>query len=660
MTVKADPWLTAVLHRLALRPDALLTLALDPDDLLLTEPFLMALREMGVGLLTLDLRRPFPFRHTYEAEYRSRWDAGESPRLLVRVPSTDPNDFPYDLLDRVGGRGAVRGLSLVGFFPHLAYPVLRDLATHDPPMIARLHSHYQAHPPDRRLGPKQTCWYLLERIYDVSSHEIRAPADLVRYLLRRHRQEHHPPPSLDAVLLEWWRQEPTLASLPLEELLQRPPALYRCLEAAWPDYLAGQELPVQQEQATYEAALASVFEDRDVQAYVDTLFLEGRLRPARLREPAPVYGWVKAGTAFDEADYRAGRLRRLLDHLEESLPGERDDYRSWLSFAPRWAEAVRLRGQVVLASEESKRFDVFHDYVEDRFASWLESRYAALATMPPVPVPVMGHQVVEALAYRLREGEIGRAALLVLDGLAWDQWLVLQEALELEPLEESGLFAWVPTLTPVARQSLFAGQPPYAFPDTWKRTDADERRWRVAWEGQGLSSQAVAYVRDPRDVELKTVLGDRRVQVLGLVHTRVDRMVHGAQLGTVGLHQQIRQWAEGGELAGLLDRVREAGFACWLTSDHGNVEASGVGVPKEGVLVETRGQRVRIYDNEDFLQRAHTQVPQALTWTPDGLPGELCLLLAPGRGAFMRPDEVAVCHGGISLEEVVVPFVRLF
>lgn len=660
MTTKADPWPAVVLHRLALRSDVLLTLALDPDDLLLTEPLLMALREMGVGLLALDPRRPFPFRYTYEAEYRSRWDAGELPRLLVRLAGTDPNDFPYDLLDRVGGRGAVRNLSLVDFFPHLAYPVLRELATHDRPMLARLHATYQARPPDRRLGPKQTCRYLLEGIYDVSPHAVRAPADLVRYLLRRHRQEHHPPPSLDAVLLEWWRQEPALASLPLEELLQRPSALYRRLEAAWPSYLAGQGLPVQQGRPAYDAALAAVFEDRDVQAYVDTLFLEGLLRPARLQEPASVYGWVKAGTTFDEAAYRADRLQRLLDHLGESLPDERHDHRSWLSFAPRWSEALRLRGQVALAPEESERFDTFHDRLEGRFAGWLASRYAALATMPPVPVPVMGHQVVEALAYRLREGEMERVALLVLDGLAWDQWLVLREALELEPLAESGLFAWVPTLTPVARQALFAGQPPYTFPDTWQRTDADERRWRVAWEGQRLSPQAIVYVRDPGEAELRAVLGDRRVQVLGWVHTKVDRMVHGAQLGTAGLHQQVRQWAEGGELARLLDQVREAGFACWLTSDHGNVEARGVGVPSEGVLVEARGQRVRVYDNEDFLQRAHAQVPQALAWTPDGLPSGLRLLLAPGRSAFMRPDERAVCHGGMALEEVVVPFVRLF
>jgi hypothetical protein len=53
-----------VLYRLTLLPDVLQVPALDPDDLLLTEPVLMVLHEMGVGLLTLDPRRPpRPHRH---------------------------------------------------------------------------------------------------------------------------------------------------------------------------------------------------------------------------------------------------------------------------------------------------------------------------------------------------------------------------------------------------------------------------------------------------------------------------------------------------------------------------------------------------------------------------------------------------------------------
>ncbi len=655
-----DSWPAAILQRLALDSDALLILALDPDDLLLEEPVLMALREMGVGLLNLDPRDPIAFRYAYEADYRRRWHAGECPRLVVRLRGTDPNGFPYDLLARAGGQQNVRSLSLPDFFPGLAYPVLQELGRHDRRALGRLHAHYNIRPPDYRLGPQRTRRYLLEGVYEVTPQMVRTPTDLVRYLLRRHRQGQRPPPSLDAVLLEWWWQEPNLAALPLEDLLQDASALYRHLEVGWPQYLIQQGLPLLREDGhVRDIALTAAFDDREVQAHVGTLFLDGQLRPARLREPAEVYGWMQAGVVFDKVAYRAERLRRLLDHLEESLPDERDDHHAWLSFAPRWAEALRLRGEVDLAPEKAEGFGVLHDRLEDRFGAWLKSWYATVCTVSPIPTPVVSHQVGEALAYRLRQGEAKRLALLVLDGLAWDQWLVLRQALELEPLEESGLFAWVPTLTSIGRQALFAGQSPYTFADTWKRTDADERRWRAFWQRQGLLSPATAYACDPQETELETLLADRRVRVLGVVMTAVDQIMHGVQTGTTGLQQQVRQWAGGGDLARLLDTLRGAGFACWLTSDHGNIEASGIGVPREGILVEKRGQRVRIYQSEDFRQRAHLQVSQAVAWTPEGLPDGVHVLLAPGRRAFLPSSEAAVCHGGIALEEVVVPFVRL-
>jgi len=661
--VSLSPWSAAILDRLALSPTTLLTLALDPDDLLLEEAVQIALQEAEVGLLTLEPDDPFRFRYRYESAYRSRWDEGERPRLLVRLAGTDPNRFPYDLLARAGGREAVRDLSLTRFFPLLAYPVLQELARHDRPALARLHARYRVNPPARHLGLQRTRQYLLREVYGIAPQAVRTPTDLVRYLLRRHRRGEHPPPSLDAMLLEWWRKKPGLSALPLETFLRDEASLLRALRSLWPAYLARQGVPVEAEEPTSPAdpSLLNVYNDPEVQAYLDTLFLEGRLPPARLREPAPVYGWMQVGVLFDEEAYRRERLQRLMSQLESALSGTEFDHRDWLAFAPRWAEALRLRWKADLSDEEAERFEHLHDGVEKRFAAWLQERYATLATAPPIPAPVMGHQVAETLAYQRRRG-VERIALVVVDGLAWDQWLVLRDALGLEPSEEHSLFAWVPTFTAIARQALFAGRPPYAFADTWHRTDADGRRWQAFWAEQDLAPDAVAYLRDPLEVDLEERVTDARVQVVGIVLTQVDRMAHGEQLGTAGLHRSLRQWAKDRQRgpAWPLDRLKEAGFACWLTSDHGNLEAVGVGAPREGVLVEKGGQRARIYDDEGLRERAHAQVPQALAWTPEGLPEGLCLLLAPGRTAFLPPGKHAICHGGVALEEVVVPFVRLF
>ena len=655
MSVSPADWTTAVLKRLALHPAARLTLALDPDGLLLDETLQTAIAAQNVGLLTYTPERFADFRYTYEADYRERWTAGATSRLLVRVAAADSNACPYDLLVEAGGREAARALALYHFFPHLAYPVLRELAQDDRAALPLLHAAYCAHPPQQRLGAQHSRRYLLETVYRITPESVYEPVDLVRYLLRRHRQGQTPPPACDALLLEAWQSRPAFAALPLADLLHDANALYRLLATAWPAYLARLGLPIV---ASPDAPELTLFDDRDIQAYLDTLFLEGQLPPARLREPAAVYGWVQAGVFFDQNAYDRERCLRLQAELAEALPEPTASYRAWQRFAPRWAEALRLIERAALSAAESAQVTALHETVEARFAAWLSAHYAPLATLPPIPTPVLGHHLAEALAYQLRSGACKRLALLVLDGLAWDQWLVLRDALALKPQAEDSLFAWLPTLTAISRQALLAGLPPYAFGDTWQRTDVEARRWQAFWAGQGMAS--APYLHNPTQETWQSTLSDPRIQAAALVLTQVDKMAHGNQLGAAGLRQQVAQWAEQGLLAALLADLQAAGFAVWLTADHGHLEATGIGAPQEGVLVETRGQRVRIYRNAEFLRRAHEQVPEAIAWTPAGLPEDLCLLFAPGRAAFLRRGETALCHGGMALEEVIVPLVRLF
>lgn len=648
-------WRAAVLERLALNPAVRLVLALDPDGVLLDESVQAAVAAQEVGILTYVPEQFAAFRFAFETEYHQPWVAGESLRLVVRIASPDSNVFPYELLAQAGGRERVRSLALFDFFPRLAYPVLRELAQHDRGTLARLHQAYCARPPSQRLGIQQSRRYVLESAYHILPETVHEPVALVRYLLRRHRLGQKPPPALDAFLLVQWQTSPALRALSLAELLHDAGALYRLLATAWSAYLAQQGLPVT---AAADTPLLPLFDDREVQAHMDTLFLEGLIPPVQLKEPTPVYGWVQAGVFFDQHAYDRERFLRFQTELAEILPASSASYGAWLNFAPRWAEALRLTDRAALTDTEVAAFAALHDAVEARFSAWLMIHYAPLATLPPVPTPVLGHQVSEMLAFQLRARTCERAALLVLDGMAWDQWLVLRDALALEPQSQDSCFVWLPTLTAISRQALLAGLPPYAFSDTWQRTDVEARRWQSFWVGQGVTAAAVSYLHNPTPEVWQSTLADPRIRALAVVLTQVDAMAHGMRLGAAGLRQQVVQWAAQSPLGELLSALRAAGFATWLTADHGNLEATGIGVPQEGVLVETRGQRARIYTNEEFLRRAHEQVPEAVAWTPAGLPEGLRLLFAPGRAAFLRRGETALCHGGLALEEVIVPLVR--
>jgi hypothetical protein len=51
---------------------------------------------------------------------------------------------------------------------------------------------------------------------------------------------------------------------------------------------------------------------------------------------------------------------------------------------------------------------------------------------------------------------------------------------------------------------------------------------------------------------------------------------------------------------------------------------------------------------------------EGISWDPPGLPAGVCYpLFAPGRRAYFTGGALRVAHGGQSLDEVVVPFVRI-
>ena len=226
---------------------------------------------------------------------------------------------------------------------------------------------------------------------------------------------------------------------------------------------------------------------------------------------------------------------------------------------------------------------------------------------------------------------------------------------------EDGLFAWIPTLTTVSRQACFAGRLPRYFPTSIDSTGREPAAWKRFWGDEGLDATRVAYaknLRESSDLETVDELVSRpRVRVAGLVVDAVDRIMHGMKLGSAGMHNQVRQWTRGGVLASLLDTLFDRGFEVFLTSDHGNVETTGCGAPREGSVADLPGRRVRVFSDPALRARVAKRFPGALAWPASGLPEDYLALLAPARRSFVRESERPVAHGGVTLEEVVVPFV---
>ena len=662
-----DDWRDRILKEFTPRI-APLTLVADPDGLLPEETLLEAIRARGFEILPFD--DSVAFRFAYESRFRSRWDRGETADLVVvvRAESHQLATLPYDLLR--AGRQLSFGLGEL--FPGLSCPVVASL---DRGHLATVHRARMRHGADR-LGDEATKDFALLHVFNIAPELIRQPADLLRVLLRRHHQGQRLPRILDDRLIHLLRRSGAFDSWPLETIVPDRDAFFSFLQERWPlflDRLAGNAGDGSQDASgsvslELEGPADLPFDHDDVRIYIDNLFLEGMLSAVSHEACDALRGeWAAVGIRIDPEADKSRRLGGLMEAVGASIPGPDARHHEWTAFAYPWAElgVLRLETAAPAGSEAGVRMAELQMEVDRNFLAWTERRYAGLHNQPPDP-PVMVHHLPRYLARRIEHGSDGKVALIVVDGLAIDQWIVLRDVLaDQRPclrFREGAVFAWVPTITSVSRQAIFAGKPPLYFPASILGTDREPSSWKQFWEDQGVPARAVDYAKGLGDGPLDRVgriLSRTDIRAFGLVVDMVDRIMHGMELGMAGMHNQVRQWAGEGFMARLLDLLLGDGFAVFLTSDHGNIEAEGRGRPSEGVVAHVRGERARIYPDEVLRSRVQERFPDAVAWPAIGLPEDCLALLAPARSAFVREGERIVGHGGASLEEVVVPWIRI-
>ena len=645
-----------------------LTLVADPDGLLLEETLFEAVRKRGFEILAFD--DSVAFRFAYESRLRVRWDRGEVPDLVVvlRAERHRLQSLPYDLVH--GGRKLSFGLSEL--FPDLSYPVVASL---DRCHLAALHRARMRHGTDC-IGSDATKDFVLLHVFGITTALVEQAVDLLRVLLRRHYQSHGLPRILDDRLIHLLRRSKAFDLWPLEIIVPNRDAFFSFLQERWPlflDRVAGNGgSPTRDASGStdlkFEGPAALPFEHGDIRVYIDNLFVEGMLSPVSHQASDALRAeWVAVGIEYDSEADTLRRIERLVSAVGASIPGSDARHHEWTGFAYRWAElrVVELETGALVPSETGVRIGELEREVDRNLLAWIRRRYAGLHNQPPSP-PVMVHHVPRYLARRLQHDSEGRVALIVVDGLALDQWIVLRDVVaEQQPLldfHDDAIFAWVPTITSVSRQSIFAGQLPLYFPSSIRNTHREASLWSQFWADQGVSARAVGYAKGLGDGpvdSIREMLSRDDIRVLGLVVDKVDRIMHGMELGTAGMHNQVRQWAVEGFMARLVNLLLGDGFAVFLTSDHGNIEAVGCGRPSEGAIADVRGARARIYSDEVLRSRLEEQFPDTIAWPAIGLPEDCLALLAPARSAFARAGERVVGHGGVSLEEIVVPWVRI-
>ena len=637
----------------------------DPDGVLLDEHVLTSLRMQGFEVLPFE--DSVVFRTEYEEHYRAAWDDGKeglSKALVLHLRGTNIDELPWDYL-----RQARKvSLSLANLFPKLSYGVVRQIdAEYLEPLFEA-----QARHASQSLGESLTKEYILTHIFHLNPHSIIRPEDLWRELLRLHYRDAALPPILATHVAQVLSDQVAFARLPLNALFTSKSEFLRVVQDAWYQYLAqhgangirtGDPIPVE-----YIAKADIPFDHPDIRVIVDSMFLEGTLHPLAVNGiPTSIMAWAKVGIVQDPAAM-GNLVLEGINGLIQNLPTEEASHRDWTQLARRQGEVIaRFNGlDTARASLLKDNIQELQKVTDERLLAWVRKHYADLPSLPVVKAPVMVHHVPRYLSMMRGKGE-AKVALLVFDGLAVDQWIQIRESIIKKSLpisfEENSCFAWLPTLTSVSRQALFSGLKPREFADTIETTAQEPALWSRFWQDHGLRANEVLYRKSIKRTdqleELGVAVANPSTKVAGIVIDTIDEIVHGAALGKRGIANQIASWCESGFVEELFTLLLDKGFSIYLTSDHGNVEALGQGRPNQGVAPEHRGERVRTYRNETLAAESLASTENAYRLNIAGLPANYLPLFAGGRTAFVPSGEQIVVHGGVSLEELIVPFIKI-
>ncbi len=316
----------------------------------------------------------------------------------------------------------------------------------------------------------------------------------------------------------------------------------------------------------------------------------------------------------------------------------------WYRIASLWA----IINHKLHAGLSDVDVEILAKEINTAFKYWMLEHYKGLSSNPISAGPVMMHRINDYIRTKSR-----KAVLLVIDGMSMENWVSLKQSLQpITNMHENYVFALIPSITSISRKAMFSGKLPVHHEHLFSLSD-EKKLWVAYWRDNGYATNDIFYGRG-FDVEIPY-----NTRIAGIVINHVDDSMHGQVFGSEGMNLNVSLFANRGQLKQLIDRLTNEGFDIFLTADHGNIEAVGLGkIKTEGLNTESTSQRARAY--RDFADTDKIRNMEGVFQYPGYyLPKDYTYFICEGNYAFADKGKIIVCHGGMSLEEVIVPFIEI-
>ncbi|MDE5653360.1 MAG: PglZ domain-containing protein [Muribaculaceae bacterium] len=383
----------------------------------------------------------------------------------------------------------------------------------------------------------------------------------------------------------------------------------------------------------------------------------------------------QATSDYQQEFNRISTLINMASSIEEWM----EVYRQLVYWEIKLAESDSQMDEMLLLQKRDANSN-FCKFVKKNYESWVTTD----------DHPMMSHEVFRRTVFPLVDaGE--KVCFILIDNFRLDQWRVVQPLLsEYFTIEENLYTTILPTSTQYARNSIFAGLMPLQiatmYPDLW--VDEDEDEGLNIHEAELIRTQIERFRR--KDQFSYTKVNDSQggekfmrnihrlrgndfiVLVMNFIdmlsHARTEsKMIRELASSDAAYRSLTESWFRHSSSLDIFRRLAEEGYKIILTTDHGTIRVDN-SIKVIGDRNTNTNLRYKVGKNLSYNPR---QVYEMKNPKKFGLPSpnvSSSYIYALNEDYFSYPNNYnyyvqyyngTFQHGGISLQEMLVPLVTL-
>ena len=349
--------------------------------------------------------------------------------------------------------------------------------------------------------------------------------------------------------------------------------------------------------------------------------------------------------------------------------------------------------ELELSSTDSNMTEMLQMQKEEAnigFAKYIRNNYLGWVAPTPADHPMLSNEIFKKKIFpAIDNGE--KVFLIVIDNFRYDQWRMLAPEIgDMFDIDEQLYFSILPTATQYARNAIFSGLMPTQiaelFPDLW--VDEDEEEGKNLNEGPLIKKQIERYrrhdtfsyhkINDSAGAEkflqqLKSLSGnDLNVAVVNFVdmlsHARTEsKMVRELANNESAYRSITLSWFRHSVMSELLRRLSQTDYKVIITTDHGSIRVSKA-VKIIGDRNTNTNLRYKLGKNLNYNAKELFVIKDPLKAQLPAPNISTSYVFATGDSFFAYPNNYnyyvsyykdTFQHGGISMEEMLVPLVTL-